>query len=79
MKCPHCSGTGELKPEEISVGTMVLAFRKAAGITQDELSRSCGLSRGQIANLETGRTDVPTLTLRRIADALGCSAKELIP
>ena len=79
MKCPHCDGTGELRPEETTVGTMVLSIRKSVGMTQQELSSKCSLSRAQIANLETGRTDIPTLTLRRIADALGCSAKDLLP
>lgn len=79
MKCPHCDGTGELKPSEVTVGAMVLSFRKSVGMTQQELSAKCSLSRAQIANLEAGRTDIPTLTLRRIADALGCSAKDLMP
>lgn len=79
MECPYCHGTGELKPDEVTVGTMVLSIRKSVGMTQQDVARKAGLSRTQIANLETGRTDIPVLTLRRIADALGCSAKDLIP
>lgn len=77
MKCPHCEGTGELsKP---TFGAMVIVARKGAGLTQHELAMKAALSRGQLANIETDRTDVPIKTLLRLADALGIPAKELLP
>jgi transcriptional regulator with XRE-family HTH domain len=48
-------------------------------MTQAELASKAGLSRGQLANIEVGRTDMPIKTLQRIAVALDCSAKELLP
>lgn len=77
MKCPHCEGTGVL--DSPTFGVLVVQARKQAGLTQHELSVKSGISRGQLANIETDRTDVPLKTLSRIADALGLSAKDLIP
>jgi transcriptional regulator with XRE-family HTH domain len=77
MKCPHCNGTGEL--EGVSVGALVLTMRKARGLTQQELSEACGLSRGQIANLETDRTDLSIKALFRVAKALECAPRDLMP
>lgn len=77
MKCPHCDGTGQLSDPD--VGAFVLATRKRKGLTQLELSEACGLSRGQIANLETGRTDLSIKALYRVAKALDVQPRELLP
>ena len=77
MKCPHCDGTGEL--ENITFGALIIARRKLAGMTQAELAEKAVITRGQIANIETDRSDIPLKTLARIADALGCSMKDLVP
>lgn len=77
MKCPYCDGRGELK--DATFGMLVTIARKNAGLTQHDLSVRAALSRGQIANIETDRTDVPLKTVQRLADAIGISAKELIP
>lgn len=77
MKCPHCEGTGVLA--EVTFGALVVQARRAVGLTQHELSVKSGVSRTQLANIETDRSDVPLKTLQRIADGLGISAKELIP
>ncbi len=79
MKCPHCNGTGDLTPEQLTVSSMVLAARRAAGLTQMELSEKSGLGRSQIANIEVDRSDIPVKTLRRLAEALGVPAGSLIP
>ena len=79
MKCPYCDGTGTLGAEHSHVGALVLMRRKAVGLTQEQLASKAQLSRGQIANLEVGRTDIPIKTLARIAAALDCSMKDLVP
>lgn len=79
MKCPHCNGTGELKPQEATIGDMILSMRKAHKLTQQELALKVGLSRAQIANVEAGRTDMPLSTLKRYAEAFGCTMKDLVP
>jgi transcriptional regulator with XRE-family HTH domain len=77
MKCPHCNGTGTL--ENVTIGSCVLAARRKAGLTQIELSEKSGISRGQIANLETDRTDLSIKALMRVATALGVPAGDLLP
>lgn len=62
-----------------SVGEMIHAIRKIKGLTQEDLAREVGLSRGQVANIEVGRSDMPLRTLARFAEALGVQMKELIP
>lgn len=79
IKCPHCNGTGSLVGEGLHPGALIMTFRKARDMTQLELAQKAGLSRGQVANLEVGRTDLPVKTLQRIAVALGVPTKELIP
>jgi transcriptional regulator with XRE-family HTH domain len=79
VKCPHCDGTGRLDLERATVGDMILARRKACKLTQEDLSKKMLLSRAQIANIEGGRSDIPTKTLQRFAEAFGCSARDLIP
>lgn len=54
-------------------------MRRARGMTQQEVSDKASISRAQIANMEAGRTDIPLKTLQRIALALECSMKDLVP
>lgn len=45
--------------------------RQLRGLTQDQLSKACGLDQTTISDLETGRNSNPTLkTVRRLAIAL---------
>jgi transcriptional regulator with XRE-family HTH domain len=77
MKCPYCNGTGDLINPE--VGALILLARQAKGMTQEQLGIGSSLSRAQIANIELGKSDVPTRTLARIAQTLGVSMKDLVP
>jgi transcriptional regulator with XRE-family HTH domain len=77
MKCPYCNGSGEI--QNPTLGALVRHQREKAGLTQEQASRDAGMSRGQLANIETDRTDVPTKTLLRLADAIGCKAGDLLP
>lgn len=79
IQCPHCDGTGRLVIARTTAGDMILARRKASGMTQEELCKKVMLSRAQIANVESGRSDIPLKTLQRFADAFGCSPRDLIP
>lgn len=78
-KCPHCMGLGYLTEETASVGSLILYHRRRVKMTQDELASQTGVSRPQIANIENGRHDPPLSRLRAFANALGVSAKDLIP
>jgi transcriptional regulator with XRE-family HTH domain len=77
MKCPYCEGTGVLG--EATFGAIVLQARKTAGLTQHELAAKAAISRAQLANIETDRTDVPLKTASRIAEGLGVPLKDLMP
>lgn len=79
IKCPHCDGSGRLAVERTTVGDMILAARKASGLTQEELCKKVMLSRAQIANIESGRSDMPVKKLQLFADAFGCSPRDLLP
>jgi transcriptional regulator with XRE-family HTH domain len=79
IKCPHCKGIGQIQMKEATVGDMILGVRNAKSWTQEKLAGSVGLSRAQIANIEGGRSDVPLKTLKRFADALGCTMRDLVP
>jgi len=53
------------------LGTIVAKRRKQVGLSQEKLAEQVGISRGTIAQLETGIINWPRLdTLQRIADAL---------
>ena len=77
--CPRCGGTGKVQQDAVHIGDLVASFRRAKNMTQEKLSQDAGISRGQLANLETGRTDPSLALLRRLANALGCSTKDLVP
>lgn len=51
--------------------------RKESGMSQDELASKCGMTRGGIGHLETGRRD-GTTNIAQIAYALGVNALWLI-
>lgn len=51
--------------------------RQLAALTQAQLAKRSGLQRSTIANLEAGKEAYPT-TVRKLADALGCTPRELI-
>ena len=46
-------------------GRLVCQFRRARGLTQEQLAGKLGISRPSLANIETGRQNV---TLSRIVD-----------
>lgn len=79
IKCPKCDGHGYLTAATTTVGDLISDKRRELGITQQELASAVGISRAQVANIESGRSDPPISMIRRYADALKCSVKELIP
>ncbi len=54
-------------------------WRRARGLTQEELAKKAGVTKFYISQLETGIRDNPSLpVLQRLAKALGVSAGELL-
>jgi len=58
--CPHCNGSGQLAE---NFSDRLKDAREAKAMTQAQLAEKVGVSRPQLANLETGRGDasVPVL------------------
>ena len=53
--------------------------RRAKGLTQRELAERMGCGVSSIASFEVASRSLRMPTLRRIARALGCSPRELLP
>ena len=53
-------------------------LRKASGLTQVRLAQKAHVARSVIARHETGRTELSTKNLMKIADALGCGMEEIV-
>jgi transcriptional regulator with XRE-family HTH domain len=53
-------------------------LRKRQHLTQADLAKKAGLTRGYIARLETGRHDPPLSTLVTLAEALKTSVDKLL-
>ena len=58
--------------------TRLAEIREEKGMRQAELARRIGLSRGQVANLESGNRKMDLDVLRRCANVLECSVVDLL-
>jgi transcriptional regulator with XRE-family HTH domain len=56
----------------------VRALRQAKRLTIDQMAAMTGLSRGFLSQIETGKRQPGTETLRTIAEALGVSVARLV-
>lgn len=70
-----------MTPEQTNtaIGQRVSELRKAAGMSQRDLEALSGVARKQIGTIELGTAGTTIKTLRRLADALGCSVRDLCP
>jgi len=53
------------------IGLRIMAMRKLAGLTQEQLSERAGLQRSHISKIEAGKYAVTFETVQAIAEALG--------
>lgn len=51
--------------------------RLKAGLTQKELADKLGIKQATISAFENNKTNIKPLTLKKIADALGCKASDI--
>ncbi len=70
-----------MNPDSIykDIGMIIRARRKALKMTQDELSRKLGISRGALANVETGRQNILVHQLYNYASKLELNVGDLVP
>ena len=59
-------------------GGRLQRLREKAGLTQEALSKQCGISRGTLARIETGRYFPRFQTLERLADGLQVRFEDLM-
>lgn len=57
-----------------ALGQQLAALRRTVGYSQKDLAPLTGYQRGTVANVETGRQNVPRLFWERCAQALGADA-----
>ena len=60
------------------MGEKLKAARQAAGLTQGQLAEKVGVSQRDISRWENGHREPGVLTVKKMAQALGCSMDELV-
>ena len=61
------------------IGLRIMALRKLAGLTQEQLSERAGLQRSHVAEIERGKYAVTFETIQAIAEALGMTVDIIDP
>ena len=67
-----------MNSESEKLGNNLKRIRTKKGITQGDIARSLGVSRGFVSNIENGKTNPTLATIAKIAKAIGVSIEELI-
>ena len=62
----------------LAIGVRIRMIRDALGLTQEDLSKRCGLERTSIANIEAGRQRILLDDVERFSTALGTTPKHLL-
>jgi transcriptional regulator with XRE-family HTH domain len=61
------------------IGSAIKARRKTLGLKQEALAATLGISRGALANIETGRQGILVHQLLKFAAALQLTPSDLLP
>ena len=67
-----------MKDEAEKLGLNLKRIRTEKDISQVDIARSLGVSRGFVSNLENGKTNPTLATITRLANAVGVSTDELL-
>ena len=69
-------------PDEVEIGGIVaanvLALRKAAGLSLDQLAKKSGVSKGMVVQIGQAKSNASIATLVKLANALGVSVARLV-
>ena len=60
------------------LGSRIKHFRKEKGITQQELASLCDFEKASMSRIESGKTNVSILTLRKVSKALEIHISEFL-
>ena len=69
-------GDGDVQPKDVKLHGYKY-IRKAMAMTQAEFAEEIGVSRGSLANYETGKTDMPVTAFIRLCTVGGLSDREV--
>ena len=67
-----------MSAEQKTVAYMLLYLREKADLTQDEVSRNTGISRGSLAGYETGARKPKYESLKKLADYYGVTVEYIL-
>ncbi|MCF7844158.1 helix-turn-helix domain-containing protein [Candidatus Gracilibacteria bacterium] len=67
-----------MKEEAKKLGKNLKRIRTKKGISQVDVARSLGISRGFVSNLENGKTNPTLATITKLAGAIGVTTDELL-
>ena len=67
-----------MNSESEKLGNNLKRIRTKKGITQGDIARSLGVSRGFVSNIENGKTNPTLATIARLANAIGTTSDELL-
>ncbi len=67
-----------MKNESAKLGLNLKRIRTKKAISQGDIARGLGLSRGFISTIENGKTNPTLSTISKIAKSLGVSTDELL-
>ena len=67
-----------MKDEAEKLGQNLKRIRTEKGISQGDIARSLGVSRGFVSNLENGKTNPTLATITKIAEAIEVTTNELL-
>ena len=67
-----------MKSESEKLGKNLKRIRTEKGISQGDIARSLGVSRGFVSKIENGKTNPTLATIARLANAIGISSDELL-
>jgi transcriptional regulator with XRE-family HTH domain len=67
-----------MKPESIRFGKNLKKIRTEKGISQGDIAKELGVSRGYISNIEHGKMNPTLATIARLAKAVRVSMATLL-
>lgn len=72
--------SGDNDPDRVlpKVGDAIRHARKRVGLSQEALADASAIDRSHLGRIERGERNLTVLNLKKIANALGCSASELL-
>ena len=67
-----------MKSEAEKLGKNLKRIRTDKGISQVDIARSLGVSRGFVSNIENGKTNPTLATIVKLAKSIGVSSDQLM-